>query len=187
MAAPLFVTRQYTSEQFVESCGAVLFDVPLLSQAEEHHPIKVCLLHNLVDDVWVLSKGRRNCHESRLAAAIRETKEETGFRAKLLPMTIATRAPSSRETADVADIARSYPNLTEPFMMTVRELNEGGQMKIIWWYIAVVNKRAASTSARGESWFDAAFFSEEEALGKLTYCTDRDVLNQAFFVLKRNM
>ncbi|KAK7420299.1 hypothetical protein QQZ08_010499 [Neonectria magnoliae] len=64
MAASEFPNTQYTSEQFVESSSAILFDF-------SGHANKVCLLHyrpypdNQTTGEWLLAKGRRNCGESR--------------------------------------------------------------------------------------------------------------------------
>ena len=46
---------QYTSEQFVESCGAILFDLTT-SQNK-----RVSLVHYRPKDEWLLAKGRQNC------------------------------------------------------------------------------------------------------------------------------
>ena len=72
MAESNFVTRQYASEQFAESCGAVLFMSPKPQNA------KVCLVNYLQTNEWMLPKGRRNIGESRRDAALREVAEETG-------------------------------------------------------------------------------------------------------------
>ena len=63
MAKSRFESEQYMSDAFVESVAAVLFR---LSSRE------VCVLHYLKRDEYVLAKGRRNCGETRQAAAVRE-------------------------------------------------------------------------------------------------------------------
>lgn len=67
------------AEDFVESSGTVLF-----SSAAR----RICLLNHRSLRQWILAKGRRNIGESRQAAALRETKEETGFECNLLPVCI---------------------------------------------------------------------------------------------------
>jgi 8-oxo-dGTP pyrophosphatase MutT (NUDIX family) len=74
-------TTQYTSEEFVESSGAILFDL-------SHETKSVCLIHYTVKDEWLLAKGRRNCGESRLEAALREVEEETGYKCHVYSVTM---------------------------------------------------------------------------------------------------
>ncbi|KAJ5435496.1 NUDIX domain [Penicillium cf. griseofulvum] len=110
MAASPYATIQYNSERFVESCGAILFD---LSDSQNK---KVCLIYYRAKDEWLLAKGRRNCGESRHEAALREVCEETGYQARLYPVTMYTRAPPIDEQGYIPDKPRSYQDLTEPFM-----------------------------------------------------------------------
>ncbi|XHF96449.1 hypothetical protein AWENTII_000087 [Aspergillus wentii] len=73
-AASPDATFQYTSEQFVESCGAILFDL------SDNNNNKVCLIHYNAKNEWMLAKGRRNCGECRQEAALREAREEQAIR-----------------------------------------------------------------------------------------------------------
>ncbi len=178
MASSKFTTTQYTSEEFVESSGAVLFD---FSQAKT----TVCLIHYLAKDEWLLAKGRRNCGETRLEAALREVHEETGYPCRPYPVTMSTRAPAATEMGSVSDEARSYPGLTEPFMLTIREMEEKGA-KLIWWYIAEVDKDTLGKNGdiHGEADFAAAFLSCDEALRRLTFEDDRSVLKRAVTLVR---
>jgi 8-oxo-dGTP pyrophosphatase MutT (NUDIX family) len=124
MAASNVVTSQYSSENFVESCGAVLFD---LSKPQ----LQVCLIHFPKKDEWFLAKGRRNIGEHRHEAALREVFEETGYRCHLHPVTMPTRATQAEEPADVPDEAREYHQLTEPFSLTIRAPDGGSGVKLI--------------------------------------------------------
>jgi 8-oxo-dGTP pyrophosphatase MutT (NUDIX family) len=172
MAQSAFVTRQFASDCFVESCGAILFEITSTEK-------KVCLLHFLKKDEWLLPKGRRNQHESRKDAALREVMEETGYPCRLLPVTMPTRAPSEQDSYDTPDQVRIQTKSTEPFMVTTREIDNGVKMKLIWWYIAALDGDWAEHRGTGEADFDPQFFSVEEALEKLTYQTDREVLRKA--------
>ncbi|OAL68877.1 NUDIX domain-containing protein [Trichophyton violaceum] len=173
MAASAFVTSHYTSEHFVESSGAILFD---LSQKT----VKVCLIHYIKKNEWLLAKGRRNCHESRRDAALREVKEETGYQCRLYPVTMPTRAPVATSPCDIPDQARAYPDLTEPFMLSIREIGKSN-VKLIWWYIAEVEKNVQK--AVGETDFTSEFFDCDEALERLTFQRDRDVLIKAVSIV----
>lgn len=155
----------------MESCGAVLFD---LSQPKAK---TVCLLHYMKTGEWLLAKGRRNCGEHRKDAALREVIEETGFQCHLHPVRMPTRAPPMDEAVDVPDKARVYDSLTEPFMFTCREINGGKSVKLIWWFIAALDHGADLLP--GEEAFRPEFFPCAEALEKVTFPSDREVLERA--------
>ncbi|KUL90961.1 hypothetical protein ZTR_00806 [Talaromyces verruculosus] len=178
MALSTFTTIQYTSEQFVESCGAILFDF-------RHETPKVCLIHYLLKDEWLLAKGRRNCNEPRHEAALREIREETGYRGRLFPVSMSTRATPVSEASDVPDQARPSTCLTEPFMLTFREIEGKSNVKLIWWYIAQVDQDSKEDeSCRGEEGFVAHFFPLDEAVERLNFQNDRDILSRAISIVK---
>lgn len=172
MATSNYATSQYTSEEFVESSGAILFDL-------SPNDSKVCLLYYISRDEWLLAKGRRNCGESRQEAALREVREETGYPCHLHPVTMSTRAPPRDEMGSVEDQPRVFSNLTEPFMVTIRRLDGESNVKIIWWYIAALNEDADIGRSDGEAEFNAEFFSWKEALERLTFANDRQILKRA--------
>ena len=175
MATSPNTTTQYASEQFVESCGAVLFD---LSASRNK---TVCLIHYHAKNEWLLAKGRRNCGESRHDAALREVREETGYQAHLYPVRMYTRAPPTDEQGQMPDEPRSYPDLTEPFMVTIRQLGGDSEsnVKIIWWYIATLDEGGVAGSGGSDEEFTPVFFSLEEAVEKLSFQNDRMVLQKA--------
>jgi 8-oxo-dGTP pyrophosphatase MutT (NUDIX family) len=178
MAESSFVTRQYASEQFVESCGAVLFMSSELANA------KVCLINLLSTNEWMLPKGRRNIGESRKEAAVREVAEETGLQCRLLPVTMSTRACAANDPPDVPDEARTQIDITEPFMCTIRELAKSNGTKLIWWYIAVLEHDAYSRKGPGEAQFKSELFTADDALQKLHYESDRELLRKAVEIIK---
>ncbi|KAK1980830.1 NUDIX domain-containing protein [Colletotrichum cereale] len=174
MATSNFLTSQYPSEAFVESCGAIAFDL-------SKKPAEVCLLRYLATAEWLLAKGRRNCGESRHEAALREVLEETGFRCRLLPVNMVTRAPGPDEDTDAPDAATARRAITEPFMLTTRSLDGGAGMKLIWWYVAAVEAGNGTKEGTegGEAQFEASFFGCDEAVEMLTFESDRKVLRRA--------
>ena len=173
MAQSLFATQNYPTPDFVESCGASLFD---LSNSEEK---KVCLLHHKAKNEWLLAKGRRNIRESRKDAALREVIEETGYRCHLHPVTMTTRATPVDEAVDLPDKPRDYAGLTEPFMFTIREIRGKDNVKIIWWFIAVLDDGAITDRLPGEPDYQPEFFPCSQAVDTLTFETDREVLRKA--------
>ncbi|CAG7948852.1 unnamed protein product [Penicillium olsonii] len=178
MAASPYATTQYNSEQFVESCGAILFD---LSDSQSK---KVCLVYYRAGDEWLLAKGRRNCGESRHEAALREVREETGYKARLYPVTMRTRAPPMDEQGHMPDKPRTYQDLTEPFMVTIRQLggHNANDIKMIWWYIAVLEEVGIECDG-GEKEFMPKFFPLEQAKKMLSFQNDAAVLEQAIHLV----
>lgn len=181
MAQSSFKNVQYSSEQFVESCGAVLFDL-----ADPQAP-RICLVSLLKTNEWLLAKGRRNINESRKEATLREVTEETGYSCHLLTVSMATRACAVDAPANVRDKPRLHDNLTEPFMCTIRELARGNGVKIIWWYIAALDDDAFERIRPGEAGFKPAFFPCKEAIEKLSFESDREVVRRAIQILEETM
>ena len=172
MAASRFPTTQYTSSEFVESAGAVLFH--LSTQ-------RICLLHLKKRDEWLLAKGRRSSTESRAAAAIREACEETGYSCRLLPVTMETRAPPAVEDVNTPDQPRTYQGGGEPFYLTSRLIGERN-LKLIWWFIAAVNENGEERAC--EDRYDRVLVGYQEALGMLTFRADRDIVEKAIRIVE---
>ena len=174
MAESLFESEQHFSESFVESAGAVVFNLLLQT---------VCVLRHLELNEYVLPKGRRNCGESRRRTAIREIKEETGISCRLLKVNMITRAPPAVEKMEFPDQARHFDGIVEPFAFQYRRLSEGN-VKVIWWYIAAVNEdRAVDMELQESDNFMVEFFDYTEVLEKLTYQLDRDMVKKALDIV----
>ncbi|KAI0465675.1 NUDIX domain-containing protein [Xylaria cf. heliscus] len=173
MAERRWKSTLYPADLFVESCGAIVFDRAAAADR------KVCVL-NLTTrgGEWVLPKGRRNCHETRQEAARREVREESGYGVALLPLTLPTRAPSAAEPPDVGDVARVYDAVVEPFMLDVRDL-AGKGVKLVWWFVAQLDPAALDAKGEGEEKFRAVWLRPADALLRLTFQKDRDVLSRA--------
>ncbi|KAF2255592.1 hypothetical protein BU26DRAFT_557105 [Trematosphaeria pertusa] len=174
MAKSRVPTRQLPSEQFVESCGAVLFD---LSDPLDK---KICLIRVRDTGEWHLAKGRRNCGEARRDAALREVREETGHRCRLFPVTMPTRATPAHESPNFKDKAQVYDDLMEPFMCTIRDLKRPQGVKIIWWFIAALEADDdEAEKLPGEARYEPKFLPCKEAIQTLTFLGDRDILVRA--------
>lgn len=173
MAESGYVTRQFSSEHFIESCGAILFD---LSNPEEK---KVCLVYYRPGEEWLLAKGQRRIGETRKDAAIREIMEETGYRCHLYPVAMATRVEPVEGQESVSGRPGIYSNITEPMTCTIREIEGGSGVKLIWWYVAELDEGAHNKQLPGEPQFIPKFFSCQDALEKLKFRLDRDVLKKA--------
>ena len=175
MTSSRFQTTQFDSQNFVESAGAALFR---LSTRE------ICLLHLLERDEYILAKGRRNCGEVIADTVIREVEEETGYRCRLLPVAMPTRAPPNNENGQLKDVPRLLSNITEPFFLQVRQLDDSN-LKIIWWFIAAVDEDWIDRIEQlGEQKFKAKFYQYAEALQKLSFENDRKMVRNAIDIVK---
>lgn len=96
---------------------------------------------------------------------------------------MATRLTAPDDELDVVDQARIREDLTEPYMFTVRELGEGKGVKIIWWFIAVCENgdggRHVCEEGFGVEWFECG-----DAVGRLTFETDREVMRRAVEIVR---
>lgn len=96
-----------------------------------------------------------------------------------------TRAPPTIETDHhVPDEVREFPYLTEPFMLMIRETAQSN-VKLIWRYIAILDKDAPVAMPTGEVDFEAKFFPFVEALQKLSFHNDREVLERAISLVRK--
>ncbi|KAI8936486.1 hypothetical protein NX059_006891 [Plenodomus lindquistii] len=182
MAQSIFPTHQYPSTHFVESSGAILFQLPHLHHTTE---TKVCLINLLSENEYLLPKGRRNINESRKECALREVYEETGYRCKLLPVRMATRACKVDDLPDREDCVRVMEGVVEPFMCTIRELGGDKGVKVIWWFVGGLEGEGEDEErGLGEEGFEVGWFTVEEAVGKLRFETDREVLRRAVGVVE---
>ncbi|KAK8052311.1 NUDIX domain-containing protein [Apiospora rasikravindrae] len=176
-------SKVYDGTQYVESCGAVLFD---------DSKTKVCLLLRRPkgdDDQkaeWVLPQGRRNCGEHRYAAALREVEEVIGYACHLqsLIQPMVTRAPAApaarREPEAKPRPCRTY---TEHFMVTHRtkEGEDDGYLKLIYWFLAVAD---AQIAAGEEETFTPRFLEPDEALETVTFSDERKVLEEGIRLMR---
>ncbi|KAI8986839.1 hypothetical protein BD414DRAFT_522490 [Trametes punicea] len=182
---------QFTSSQFVLSAGAISFEFV------DGVPRRVLLVHHTRKNEWLLAKGRKDQGEELPAAAIREVLEETGYRCHLYPVPrLPTRAPVSAALSGIAfqpDIVRIAENSTEPFAITIRPTGLG-QVKLIFWYIGCVDSSPShhgeaslgpehGTHMSLEGFGDTGLFEIDDALKKLTYEGDRELVRAAVAIL----
>jgi len=195
----------FRSPEFVLCAGCILFyyarPPPLLNGDDDtsHHPaagLRVCILHHLGKDEWVLAKGRKDAGEVLDVAALRETFEESSYRCSLLPVNIRTRAPP--RGVNIKDDAAGWfaERSKEAFMVTQRTMGPQN-VKLTFWYVASADVMSAdgeilpfeagadtepekvpNTQTDTEN-FDSVFLDVDEALARLTFEGDRQVVLQA--------
>jgi 8-oxo-dGTP pyrophosphatase MutT (NUDIX family) len=121
---------------------------------------KVLIIHDRDDGVYKLPRGHKDWGEPLETAAERETFEETGFRATLLPVPLSTRAtlPSQalsdpthplHEAAKRARVEKGGDLLfagsawlTEPFAL-MQHYQPIGSLAVVLWYVGVADSTAA--------------------------------------------
>jgi len=93
-----------------------------------------------------------------------------------------TRAPPAVEPEGGSpDVVREHEGSTEPFMVTLRQIGEK-EMKFIWWYIAAVD--VEKTVVPPEEKYDVVFLPFDDALERLTFETDREIVRKAIQIVK---
>ncbi|KAK8145237.1 hypothetical protein G3M48_004714 [Beauveria asiatica] len=151
------------SDGFVISCGTVTVDI-----AES----RVLLIRSRGTGEYYLPKGRKDIDESLEDAALRETWEETGVRAQLLPVRISTRATTSAAAAAAAAGADLASCVTEP--LAVAQRVSDGVLKIIFWFVAAADSAAAPEEGmqqEGED-FEALWVGWDKVRSTLTFEDD---------------
>lgn len=181
-----FPTSNYSSTHFLESSGAIPF---ILSKRQ------IVLISRSRHDgtEYFLAKGRRNLGESRLANALREVQEETGYTCLPIPVTLDTRLCPAEEVPGVftPDIVRLYDNAVEPFMMSVRDLSglrkvEGEEeVKVIWWFVARVDETKEVAVVSDSEVSSVEVFGYEEAVEKCTFEKDKEILRRAIELVEK--
>jgi ADP-ribose pyrophosphatase YjhB (NUDIX family) len=149
-----------SSDRFVISCGTVPLDL-------RHR--KILLIREAYTKEIFLPKGRKNENECLRTAALRETYEETGYPATILPLKLPTHA--TNRTRDEEH--------TEPIAITQRVTK--GVLKIIFWYAASVDFRAfpdLGTQQEGEN-FESLWTDCRHGVTALTFADDREVARLA--------
>ena len=132
--------------------------------------------------------------ESRLANALRETREETGYTCLPLPVALDTRLCPAEEVPGVftPDKVRVYPDAVEPFMVSVRDITGQGkkerdqQVKVIWFFVARVDESQEVAVVNDSEVSGVEAFGYEEAVEKCTFEKDREVLRRAIELVERS-
>ncbi|KAF5329632.1 hypothetical protein D9619_009464 [Psilocybe cf. subviscida] len=190
MAASRYPTQQLLAGQFVVSAGSVLFRLNRQRQttsepiASTIPALEICVLHQTVRDEWLLPKGRKDRGESVEAAAIRETYEETGYRCRLWPQRMPTRAPAPG-VFDV-HVPEMVEDLVEPVAVTIRQLGESRGVKLVYWFISLAAEGAEKVegSQMANESFESCFMEPEEAIARLTFQSDREIVRKALDIVR---
>lgn len=93
---------------------------------------------------------------------------------------MCNRAPPAMETEQSTDVPRTVSDLIEPFTLQIRQQGGNDIGRILWWSIAAVDENKPHYKERlEEQKFRVDFYDYDEALKKLTFQTDRDMVRNA--------
>jgi len=183
MADSRFPTTQIASSDFVISAGCILF-----RKSPTTNHLQICLIHFQSrggSKEWLLPKGRKDLGENIAATAVRETYEETGYPCELLPCRMSTRAPDPLvHRTDIG--AHLVDDATEPAVITLRNMGKDGY-KIIWWFAGRVRGAKVLGTQMENEHYTSDFFDAKEAVEKLTYKSDQDVVSKVLAVVEENV
>lgn len=149
----------HPASAFAISCGTVTLDVI---------QSKALLIRWRTNGDVMLPKGRKDIGETLEHAALRETWEETGYRASLLPLPISTQATSPQGSLCVA----------EPIFVTQRA--KAGIQKIIFWFAAQADSTAPESQRERheDEDFETVWTDLDKVEEVLTYDDDKVVARQ---------
>lgn len=180
------VQHLYPSNAFYLAAGTITIDLPrrkLLVIRDRRENIQ-----NFIK----LPRGRKDWDESLPTTAERETYEETGVRARLLPVPLTTRAtrPALSDvpaTVVDADEVTSGVPLCEPVAVMFEHAAFGGALAIVFWYVAEADSTAeldTGTQMADED-YEARWVDFDEAAGLMSLPDYAEVVKNALEVVGR--
>ena len=99
---------------------------------------------------------------------------------------MASRAPPAVELLGPSfDAARVYEDGTEHLSLQIRQIDADGDVKLIWWFVAIVEENEIVKEERpGEEKFEVEWYAYEDAVIRLTFQGDRDLVSPAIAMVR---
>ncbi|KAM5346546.1 hypothetical protein ACJ41O_009551 [Fusarium nematophilum] len=167
----------FPSQHILISCGTVPVD-PTTG--------KIALLRDAVHNSFHLPKGRKNINEDLLAAALRETYEETGLRAAALPLKVATRATPAPDMLGSFPVGEN-PDVTDELLncevssVCAYPCVYTGAFKMVFWFAARADSAAVPEEGTRETWEEnlkLEWVDAREAAGMMAFKSNGEVIEK---------
>ncbi|OHE96460.1 NUDIX domain-containing protein [Colletotrichum orchidophilum] len=168
----------YPSNKFIISCGTVTIDM---------RARRVLLIYNKRHHIYQMPKGRKDIGEDFLAAALRETREETGVAVKPVTLRLSTRATPAGGPSGAPEVSDEITN-TEPIAVCHYPDPATGAMKMVFYFVAEGNCDLGPEGWTGEDRvkFDVSWVDVEDAANKLAFKEDGMVVTKALEDLRNS-
>ncbi|TQN75205.1 Diadenosine hexaphosphate hydrolase [Colletotrichum shisoi] len=161
----------FPSHKFIISCGTVTVDM---------RARRVLLIFNKRHRIYQLPKGRKDIGEDLLAAALRETREETGVVARAITLRLRTRATPKGGPPGAPEVSEEVVD-TEPVAVCHYPDPASGAMKMVFYFVAEGSCDLAQGGWTGEdrAKFDVVWVDVAAAADKLAFKEDGMVVDKA--------
>lgn len=168
---------------------------------------KVLILQDLETKTYQLPRGRKDWGESLAETAVRETFEESGFRPRLLPVPLSTRATAPGAAASDAShpyhaavrsakfdetgalLVPGSAHLPEEPIAIMQHYQNNGALSVVLWYVGVADshsERQLGTQMADEE-YEPLWAEYEEATRLITDKAYADVVRSALYLVERVM
>lgn len=174
-----YIQRFVPAQHLMISCGCVPVD-PITK--------KIAIIFDRESGFTQLPKGRKNIYEDLLAAAVRETCEETGLSFSPMPLKVATRATPTAEMMDKDKSMSVGPNgLTEGFpnceasSVCIYRCRTTQCLKMVFWFAAQGDSNQMPDTSRRETWeqgFEIQWVDAREAASRMDTAADASVIEK---------
>ncbi|KAI1337194.1 hypothetical protein F5Y15DRAFT_391711 [Xylariaceae sp. FL0016] len=175
----------HKAEEILVSCGTVT-----IHQAESPRP-KVLVIYNSNIGIFQLPKGRKDFGEGFLAAALRETTEETGVAIRPLRLRFGSRSTPPATQCGMEDESTGVTECLNNETIGVSEYPDPatGAWRNIHWYAAksINNTKRDDSRMPGldKKKFSTFWFTEGEALARLKLDDERYMVRVAFSHIRK--
>jgi ADP-ribose pyrophosphatase YjhB (NUDIX family) len=136
---------------------------------------KIVVVFETKKKYWFFPRGRKDIGESLEKAALRESYEESGYRAQFLPLMNPTRQPPAPDTPDESIVFNMEPiymtiTASPPRRASTGQLRDAGREYLTTWYVGQIPEdavREVGTGMPDEQNYESHLLPYEEALQRV--------------------